>query len=133
MTARPDSGHCTPLARLRRASRWPALLAVLAFGLRALVPTGFMLAPVDGHVQWTLCPDAGAHAHHHHAGMPAGHAQQLHCPFALASAAPLAAALPALVPPHAELRLPVAEPARPGRAADSPYRHAAARGPPTLA
>jgi len=169
MTALADSRRSALLARLRRAARVPALLAVFAFALRALVPTGFMLMPVDGHLQWALCPDAGgasahgmslapasgssvAHLHHHHdaglqAGMAgplaahgggthgagAGHESQPHCPFALASAAPLAGSLPTLVAPYSELRLPPAIAAQPGRAVDAPLRHAAARGPPTLA
>jgi hypothetical protein len=163
MTARADA-RATLLARLRRASRLPVSLAVFVFALRALVPTGFMLMPVDGQMQWVLCPDAGAaatapvasgpvpasagasiHAHHHHgglqAGMPgnamaahsAGHESQPHCPFALASAAPLAGSLPALVAPWSELRLSLPAALQPGRAADAPLRHAAARGPPTLA
>jgi hypothetical protein len=167
MTALADSHRAALLARLRRAARVPALLAVFAFALRALVPTGFMLMPVDGHLQWALCPDAGdasasgvamaggaadLHAHHHHhagkqAGMAgplvahgadmhgagAGHESQPHCPFALASAAPLAGSLPSLVAPWSELQLPIPVASRPGRAADAPLRHAAARGPPTLA
>ena len=39
-----------------------ALTAVLALSLKALMPTGFMLASVDDHAQLVLCP-AGIHFH----------------------------------------------------------------------
>lgn len=39
------------LHRARRTRGWFALLAILVFGLKALVPTGYMIAAVDGHAR----------------------------------------------------------------------------------
>ena len=50
----------------------PGWATLLLFGLvllRALVPAGFMLAPVEGRFAFVLCDgnmSAGGHQHHHH-------------------------------------------------------------------
>ena len=66
---------------------WPRVLLLGMLCLRALVPAGFMLGPVDGHVGMVLCEAnaAGMPAHHHHPGMQhapqhAGHDPT--CPYA---------------------------------------------------
>ena len=99
--------------RSHLARRWFGALVVLVFGLKALTPTGFMFAAVDGHAQWVMCPAGVYHAGgmHHAAGMlsmagthhglginhppaldHAAHASLAaqQCPFALASGAALA-------------------------------------------
>ncbi len=143
--------HRSPLAR-----RWFGVLVVLLFGLRALMPTGFMLAAVDGHARWVMCPvgldhDGGklhAAAMHAMAGMehgPAGDhvvgidhaahaalaAQQ--CPFALATGAALSAWQQQPAEPYfVALRLVRAD-AVVSVPAVPPLRHRAPRGPPALA
>ena len=116
--------HRSPLAR-----RCFGVLVVLVFGLKALMPTGFMLASIDGHAQLVMCP-AGAH-HAHHAAHAAIAAQQ--CPFALASGAALAVQAQAPAEPYfttlqsAHADAVVSVPLAP------PLRHRAPRGPPALA
>jgi hypothetical protein len=69
---------------------WATSLVLGLLFLRALVPAGFMLAPVDGRLAWVVCDagmPAGGHAHHHHhpghdpAGHQAGHGDPT-CPYA---------------------------------------------------
>lgn len=48
---------------------WATLLVLGMLFLRALIPAGFMLAPVDGSLAVVLCDaqmSAGEHHHHHH-------------------------------------------------------------------
>ncbi len=48
---------------------WATLLVLGLLFLRALIPTGFMLAPMDGSLAFVLCDaemSAGEHQHHHH-------------------------------------------------------------------
>ena len=129
-----------------RARSWFGALLVLAFGLRALVPTGYMIDAVDAHARLVLCP-AGLHqavgAHHHHSGMGqlagmnhAAHGAQhaaADCPFALASGAALVAAARQPAQPYFAWL-----PRAPAVAVASiptapPPRHHAPRGPPSLA
>ena len=75
-------GHFVRVMK-QRHSRWgnggarhwatPFVLALLC--LRAFVPAGFMLAPVDGRLDVILCDsDAPGAVHHHHGGHdPSGH------------------------------------------------------------
>jgi hypothetical protein len=79
-----------------------AVLLLAALGLRALIPAGFMLAPVEGRAQIVLCGPSASHAAHSR-GVPSGHpghpAQvDPTCPFAQ-SAAPAVATAPPLIPP----------------------------------
>jgi hypothetical protein len=49
---------------------WAPLLVLGLLFLRALIPAGFMLAPVKGHLSYVLCDaemSAGEH-HHYHSG-----------------------------------------------------------------
>jgi hypothetical protein len=63
--------------RHRADSRWATLLLLGMLFLRALVPAGFMLAPVDGSLAFVLCePGVLAGGHHHGA-----HADST-CPYA---------------------------------------------------
>lgn len=69
---------------------WATLLVLGMLFLRALVPAGFMLAPVDGSLALVLCESAvlaGEHQHHHHPGHDhAAHHEGVHgdptCPYA---------------------------------------------------
>jgi len=50
---------------------WATLLVLGMLFLRALVPAGFMLVPMDGRLAVVLCDaemSAGGHQHHHHPG-----------------------------------------------------------------
>ncbi len=119
-----------------------AVLAVLAFALRALVPVGYMWAPSDGLVTVVACSDyagdvvalATHHHHHHHAGGQGGSSATADsCPFALAGGAALASAAPTLAVRHFQLvqaRLPSFDRGAP---ASIPLRFLAPRGPPAAA
>ena len=118
-----------------------AVLAVLAFALRSLVPVGFMWMPQDGHVAVVACSDYAAdvvalavHHHHHHGGAQGGSSATADaCPFALAGGAALASSAPALAARHfvlAQTRLPVFDQRAP---ASIPPRFLAPRGPPAAA
>ncbi len=76
---------------------WASLLVLGLVFLRGLVPAGFMLAPVDGHLAFVLCDGdaslpamlAGAMPGHHPMHMAMGHAAHGHgthgdptCPYA---------------------------------------------------
>jgi hypothetical protein len=77
---------------------WASLLILGLVLLRALVPAGFMLAPVDGHLAFVLCdadapmpamPAGAMPASHHHMHMAMDHAAHGHgahgdptCPYA---------------------------------------------------
>ena len=145
--------------RSRKLHGWFAVLAALPLCLKALVPTGYMIAPVDGHARLVMCPagihqpstmhhgagvtamDAAgdmhmAHVEHPAAAIHAAHAAQhaaADCPFALAAAAALAADAPASAEPYFIL-LPNAPPVYVASfPAVPPLRHHAPRGPPSLA
>jgi hypothetical protein len=74
---------------------WASLLVLGLVLLRGLVPAGFMLAPVDGHLAFVLCdadasiPAGAMPAGHHHMHMAMDHAAHGHgahgdptCPYA---------------------------------------------------
>ena len=122
-------------SRLCGVRRWAAPFVLVMLCLRALVPAGFMLAPLNGRLAVVLCDSmaapGGAHEHvgHHHPG----HAHlDPTCPFAQSSGpAPLPAMIdhtdarwvPQRVTPLLEQSLVLAEP---------PARYTAPRGPPPL-
>lgn len=88
--------------RYRSAPGWAATQLVLGMlCLRALVPAGFMLAPVDGRLGWVLCaPEVMAgghysHSRHVHVGHQGGHAAQA-CPYAQSAGSAPLTALPVL-------------------------------------
>jgi hypothetical protein len=115
----------------------PFVLAILC--LRALVPAGFMLAPVDGRLHVVLCDaDAPGSLNHHHNGhdQTGHHSHSLidpTCPYAQ-SAGP--APLPVLplhhIPPPASS---AASPTVVGQVYSlfGPVRHESPRAPPQLA
>ncbi len=123
------------------------VLAILALAMRALIPTGYMVAPVDGRAQLVICP-AGLHLHqaahlHHTAGAAGtaheaatahggmGHTSEL-CPFALAGGPGLTGAAPAPVQPYFVLLSQPRIVAFAGVTQSPPFRHQAPRGPPAL-
>jgi len=120
-----------------------ALLLLTALCARALVPAGFMLAPVDGALQVVLC-DADARAgmpqHHHDHGHHGGDAQHHHhgkldptCPYAQsAGPAPLPAAPEPQVMRVAE-RQPLAQTSSQLHSQFGPSRHQEPRAPPLAA
>ena len=132
------------MSRSARRSRWVSVFVVLVFALKALIPPGYMLAPVDGHARLVMCP-AGIHypaGMHSMAGMvhvnEVGHAEHAslavtQCPFALAGGVALLAAAGAVAEPH----YVTLQPARPCATASvpttPPARYHAPRGPPSLA
>ena len=94
-----------PRTRYSATSAGVPLLVLAALLLRALVPAGFMLAPVDGHLAFVLCDaemSAGEHQHHHHRGHDnAAHHQGVHgdptCPYAQSAGPAPLPTLPVLV------------------------------------
>lgn len=146
------------MRRSAMSRRGFALLVVLAMGLKALMPTGFMLVSVGGHAQLVMCP-AGIHATamKQHAGAmaammvmdPSSSAHVMHapgvdhsthaalaadqCPFAFASASVLPAAAPQIIEPYFTVVRPVAAAAVLSVPIAPPIRHSAPRGPPALA
>lgn len=124
-----------------RRTRIVAIVAALAFALRALVPVGYMWAQVADHVTVMPCMDfapdilsAVAQAHHHHSGHHNDHnAGTDSCPFGLASGAAMAATVPALAVLHYEIvqaRSPQLDQSIPR---SIPLRFLAPRGPPLAA
>ena len=144
-------------------NRWFGALALFAFGLRALVPSGFMFEMVDGHLRLTICPevtfelstlgtmpDMAGMAHNIAAVHSAAENDQVApdskgvrqggsssclypCPFALAGVAAPVAHSLALA---AALFLVIQVPAPPAEHSvllAAPMRYQAPRGPPTLA
>jgi hypothetical protein len=73
--------------RYGRSPGWTTLLVLGMLLLRALVPAGFMLAPVDGSLAVVLCNPqvpAGGHQHagHDHAAHQHGVLADPTCPYA---------------------------------------------------
>lgn len=151
------------IGRTRALRRGFMALALLALALKAVIPVGYMLAPVNGHATLVMCP-AGIHQPMSHgmstdmasmAGMDmsaaaphmgmadhgAGEAHAAHaaahaaadCPFALASGAALVAAIEAPAARYFEW-IPHARPVAPATVPRAPpLRHEAPRGPPSPA
>jgi hypothetical protein len=136
----------------RVAHRGLRALALLAVGLRVLLPTGYMLEPHAGQLRLVICPAAGHvpdMAGMHHApglvsgGMPgaapdAGHASHhrlaavASCPFALSGGALLATQALKTTDLWFVVLRPAAPPPLISLPAAPPLRHQAARGPPAL-
>lgn len=120
---------------------------MLAFGLRALIPTGFMLAAIDRHARLVMYPAGIYHATGEHmagmdmAGMDmagtihvahaAGAADQ--CPFALAGGAGLFATVREAAEPYFVILRPARARAVASIPSAPPWRHHAPRGPPSPA
>ena len=121
---------------LRRLSnrQWLAMLLSLALLARALIPVGFMPIVVDGTARLVLCDggvDHRGHASHPHSSgsTPSG---DRHCPFALSGLTALLPATAGSLPTDAMPDAPEAG-AEDSVQTEPPRRHAAPRGPPTLA
>jgi hypothetical protein len=120
--------------RLRNggARHWAAPFVLAMLCLRAFVPAGFMLAPVDGQLAVVLC-DADALGVHDHA---AGHHHTQTdptCPYAQSSGPAPLPALPVLAAVQiATLRTPPIQVAQ-THSRFGPTRQQSPRGPPRLA
>ena len=132
------------LQRTRFARHWLGVFTVLVFGFRALVPTGYMIAAVDGHTRLVMCPAgiyfaAGVHPmtgmDHGSAMSHAGHATLTadQCPFALAGGAGLLAAVHVPATPHFVTLQPAHVVSVASVPAAPPSRYHAPRGPPSPA
>lgn len=128
---------------------WASVLVLGLFFLRALVPAGFMLAPVDGNLAFVLCDidlpvpamSAGAMpAGHHHMPMGMDHAAHGHgahgdqsCPYAQSGGPAPLPTLPVLAGGTAfgHPRLPAA--ITQTLLSFGPVRQPSSRGPPQLA
>src|SRR4029077_107778 len=129
-------GRTLPLRNGPRHWAAPWVLAML--GLRALIPAGFMLAPLEGHFAVVLC-DAAAHgaAHHSSSHEHPGHHSHTQidptCPYAQSAAPAPLPVLPGLGPqlivPARAVPVQVAQ----THAQSGPSRHQTPRGPPHLA
>jgi hypothetical protein len=117
---------------LRYGSRhdWLCALALIGLLLRALVPVGFMPAPVHGEVRLVLCSAAGINASHQ---VPEPHGVSDHLPCLFAASCAAAAPAPAQLTVKL-LFLGSSSPESSYRSPPSaaPARHTAARGPPIL-
>ena len=124
------------IGRSGATRRWIGALAVLVLALRALVPTGFMLAQAGGHLTVVVCPAAAPTltmaGMHHHAGAHAAHhlAAAASCPFALSGGAMLVSQALTTPDPYYVGLQPVPAPTVVSHPAAPPPRHQAPRGPP---
>lgn len=119
---------------------WATVFLLGLLLLRALVPAGFMLAPVEGRFVVVLCHgnmSAGGHEHHHHdpARDDAVHHDGLHghpdCPYAQSSGPAPLPTLPMLAAGDASASQ-LAAPASITQTLSrfGPSRHQTPRGPP---
>ncbi len=131
-------------ARQGRVKRGLGVFVVLVFGLRALIPSGYMLATVDGHSRLIICPSGIYYAHGMHAMAAMAHGPSMahgehatqgtdQCPFALSGGAAFSATAGAAAEPHFVIVQPTRARAPASVPLDPPPRHHAARGPPFLA
>jgi len=138
------------LPSARRRLHWQVVFAIAVFGLRALIPTGYMITAVDGHARLGMCL-AGMHqavGAHDMSGMwhgggadaadgmrKAGHGalNTEHCPYAFSGGAGLLGALAEPGLPYFALLQPARAPAVAFLPASPPPRFSAPRGPPSLA
>jgi hypothetical protein len=119
------------------AHRWAAPWVLAMLCLRALIPAGFMLVPVEGQVAIVLCETNAArlasqpvghdHASHHHTEVDRS------CPYAQSSGPAPLPTLPILGPQRVALAalspIEIAQThLQPG-----PHRQQSSRGPPRLA
>jgi hypothetical protein len=118
---------------------WTTVFVLGMLFLRALVPAGFMLAPVDGTPAFVLCGPRVFAGHHHHQGLDHaaarehdGHADPT-CPYAQSAGPAPLPTLPALA--HGAIIDPLVSPAvfTQTRLIFGPIRQQTSRGPPHLA
>src|ERR1700680_3612114 len=124
--------------RLRHggARHWAAPFVLAMLCLRALVPAGFMLAPIDGRLEIVLCdssvPSLGHHHHHsgydptthHHNGVDPT------CPYAQSSGPAPLPALPAMAAAPVASAPVVQSNVSQTHATFGPARQQTPRGPP---
>lgn len=123
--------------RSRGLRRWATPLVFAVLLLRAIVPAGFMLAPVDGRLEFVLCDsDAPGSTHRHAVGDQAGH-HHTHidssCPFAQSSGAAPLPSMPLLATASMETARPPLPQAAQTHARFGPARQQSPRAPPHLA
>jgi len=123
--------------RSRSARHWAAPFVLAMLGLRAFVPAGFMLAPVEGRLAVVLCDsDAQRTAQHHGGHDHSGH-HHTHpdptCPYAQSAGPAPLPALPSLgaTPLAGSRELPAQGAQTYSRF--GPERHLPPRAPPYLA
>ena len=127
----------------RGRSYWAAAIVLAMLAARALVPAGFMLAPIDGSLSFVLCePDVmgglQAHQHHHHPGhdqstqMGGSHIDST-CPYAQSAGPAPLRALPVVsaVSTIVEVLTPTIR--HQVSLHSGPTRQQSPRGPPTFA
>jgi len=123
-------------------SPWATPLVLGMLLLRALVPAGFMLAPVDGRLVFVLCDaemPAGAHPHHHHhpGHDNAAHHEGAHgdptCPYAQSSGPAPLPTLPVLAGAATSDQLVIPAAVTQTLLRFGPTRQQTPRGPPSLA
>jgi hypothetical protein len=130
------------MRRIKRPGR--ATLFVLgALFLRALVPAGFMLAPVDGRLEFVLCDaemsaDEPQRHHHHHSGHDnAAHHDGAHsdptCPYAQSAGPAPLPTLPVLAGAARLDQLAAPTAVTQTLLSFGPPRKQSSRGPPHLA
>jgi hypothetical protein len=147
--------------RYRSAPQWATLVVFGMLLLRALVPAGFMLAPVDGHLAFVLCepgvmasgdamaPDMMAsgdamasmdHQHHHDHHHPGNDLAAHHgahpdptCPYAQSAGSAPLPSLPVLTAGPIPDRLAAPPAVTQTRLTFGPPRQQTSRGPPSLA
>jgi hypothetical protein len=128
----------SPFRVLRQRRSWLAAFALLAFGVRALIPAGFMPSG-DGIFKLQICPEGlstqalallDPHAaHHHHQAHDHRSWSPGHCPFgALASALPTSHSVAVAFALEIVIAPALAEPLR--VPAEHRFRLAQPRGPP---
>jgi hypothetical protein len=112
--------------------------------LRAMVPAGFMLAPVDGHLGVVLCEpgvmaaghDHHDHGHHHHPGNELAAHHGTHgdptCPYAQSAGSAPLPTLPVLTAGPIPDRLAAPPAATQTLLTFGPPRQQTSRGPPSL-
>jgi hypothetical protein len=127
----------TNKSRSSGARHWAAPFVLLMLCLRAFVPAGFMLVPVDGRLDVVLCDsDAQKGATHHHSpDHPAHHHTKTDpaCPYAQSSGPAPLPTLPALAAASI-VTLPVLPTQHAQTIAQfGPTRQQSPRGPPLLA
>jgi len=132
------------MKRMRRIKRpgWATLLVLGALFLRALIPAGFMLAPVDGRLEFILCdaemPAGESQRHHHHPGHDnAAHHDGVHgdptCPYAQSAGPAPLPTLPVLAGAASLDQLPAPAALTQTLLSFGPPRQQSSRGPPHLA
>jgi hypothetical protein len=119
------------------ARHWAAPFVLAMLCLRALIPAGFMLAPVEGRLDLVLCDSQAPGAVHHHGGHDHSQHHHIHtdptCPYAQSAGPAPIPTLPALA--AAQI---VSVPVPPKQFAQThsqfgPSRQQSPRGPPQLA